>query len=140
MDSIIRLLGALSKATLDPAFGGRGMALSRVLSLAAFGAAKEDEGALKDVGNIVEKIEACVRTPRHLTHEEWNELQASAESGHWFLRSAFPQVSAEGAVQGGYRAPAKSVEAPLHSPETYIVDESEDTDAFNALAPAAERA
>lgn len=103
MHTIVRLLAALSKATLDPAFGGRGMALSRVLSLAAFGVAKDDPDALKEVEVIVTRIENALRSPRHLTHEEWNELQASAESGHWFLRANFPQVSAKGTVDGGYQ-------------------------------------
>jgi hypothetical protein len=115
---LIRLLASLSRATLDPAFGGRGMALSRVLSLAAFGIAKDDPDALQEVGVIVERIEASLRTPRHLTHEEWNELQAAAESGHWFLRAQFPQVSATGTVAGGYtpngfdHAPPQSGELP----------------------------
>lgn len=103
MNTLIRLLAALSKATLDPAFGGRGLALSRVLSLAAFGVAKDDPDALKEVEVIVAKIENALHSSRHLTHEEWNELQASAESGHWFLRANFPQVSANGTVDGGYK-------------------------------------
>jgi hypothetical protein len=102
MNTIVRLFASLSKATLDPAFGGRGMALSRVLSLAAFGVAKDDPDALQEVEVIVGKIENALRS-RHLTHEEWNELQAAAESGHWFLRANFPQVSAKGTVDGGYQ-------------------------------------
>jgi hypothetical protein len=103
MNTIVRLCASLSKATLDPAFGGRGMALSRVLSLAAFGIAKDDPDALKEVEVIVAKIDHALHAARHLTHEEWNELQAAAESGHWFLRANFPQVSAKGTVDGGYQ-------------------------------------
>lgn len=121
MDTIlIRLLSCLSRATLDPALGGRGMALSRILSLAAFGLVKEDEDALKNLQAIVVKIESALGTPRQLTHEEWNELQASAETGHWFLRASFPQVSAAGVVQGGYQAPPPP--PPEFDPQTAIAE------------------
>jgi hypothetical protein len=101
--TLIRLLSCLSRATLDPAFGGRGMALSRLLSLAAFGLAKGDEDSMKSVDEIIAKVEVALNAPRTLTHEEWNEVQSSAESGHWFLRAEFPQVSAAGTIVGGHK-------------------------------------
>jgi hypothetical protein len=103
---LIRLLACLSRATLDPGLGGRGMALSRLLSLAAHSTATIDPDGLRSLEKITAKIEGALSQLRHLTHEEWNELQSSAETGHWFLRAEFPQVSAEGQVHGGYKEPA----------------------------------
>lgn len=111
MNSILlRLLSSLSRATLDPSLGGKGMALSRVFSLASFGIAAGDEDAMKHLEAIAAKLEKALSEARHLTHEEWNDLQGSAEAGHWFLRAQFPQVTASGQVAGGYTHPVTQAE------------------------------
>jgi len=106
MDTIlIRLLSSLSKATLDPGFGGRGMALSRVLSLATRTLVTKDPDGNRSIEQVVAVLEKAFGTARQVSHEEWNEIQAMAESAHWFLRADYPQVSLNGAVEGGYVLP-----------------------------------
>jgi hypothetical protein len=111
---LVGFLSSLSRATLDPALGGKGLALSRLLSLATFAAERSDEQAhalLEDLGARMHKALQLGDLP----HEMWNDLQASAESGHWFLRASFPQRGLGGVIAGGHElsAPAEPAQDPV---------------------------
>lgn len=110
---LVDFLSCLSRATLDPALGGRGLALSRLLSLATFAAARGDEEAYATLAGISTQMTGVLNDGRDLRHEEWNDLQASAEAGHWFLRTSFPQRAAGGGIVGGHTSPPEPVGAAI---------------------------
>lgn len=71
------LLGVAARFAADPALGGRGAAISSVLSLASIllQSKQEDHPALTAVEDHINPISAEGRVP---THEEWNVLGALA--------------------------------------------------------------
>jgi hypothetical protein len=113
---MVDFLSCLSRATLDPALGGRGLALSRLLSLATFAAARGDDEAQATLADLTGTMSKVLNDNRDLRHEEWNDLQASAEAGHWFLRTTFPQRGRDGGIVGGHTSPAEAPGAAIGSP------------------------
>jgi hypothetical protein len=114
-DPIANFLSTLSRVTLDPALGGRGLALSRVLSLSAFAIGSGDKAALGVIQDVTDKMAGIINTGRDMTQEEYNDLQATSEASHWGLRQPYPQRGRDGAIAGGYQAP-QSAPAPTESP------------------------
>lgn len=113
-DPIANFLSTLSRVTLDPALGGRGLALSRVLSLSAFAVGMGDKAALSVLQSVTNDMASIINTGRDLTQEEYNDLQATSEASHWGLRQPYPQRGRDGVIAGGYEAPPSE---PSPTPE-----------------------
>ena len=118
-DPIANFLSTLSRVTLDPALGGRGLALSRVLSLSAFAVGMGDKAALAVLQDVTNQMAGIINTGRDLTQEEYNDLQATSEASHWGLRQPYPQRGRDGVIAGGYEFPQN---APAPTPEPLLAD------------------
>lgn len=116
-DPIANFLSTLSRVMLDPALGGRGLTMSRVLSLSAFAVGMGDKQALAVLQDVTGLINSIINTGRDLTQEEYNQLQVTAESSHWYLKQPYPQRGRDGVIAGGYVAPP-GAPAPTEPPSS----------------------
>lgn len=80
------LISGVSLIALDPALGGRGLALSKILGLVALAIDTKDNAdeKLDELNTEVQKVVSENRVP---THEEWNGLTSHSDVAHGVLQS-----------------------------------------------------
>jgi hypothetical protein len=115
LTKVSELLTVISAVALDPALGGRGLALSKMLGLLAVAINAKDKAddKLKELDDQLKAMQAEGRSSP--THEEWNAFQERSERAHAEIQAWEPsqpapsqQKSAEAADSLGDEDDGKS--------------------------------